>query len=189
MNTINPAKLVSVTPQEVRVGSQFFYDTREGVEIATLDWQDIKWLSENPEDFNKAHSPILLTEDLLGKVRCSYHDNASRLEFKVSPPGERQVENNYWSYEVGDFRILHLSPSYNRKRVGEKWVKPNEPEFWFVWICAHGTGSNWFLSLTDIHGKSAIKYFHQLQNLYYALTGLRLFLPANAHKSSAYESV
>lgn len=189
MATQTKLKKALITPEELRVGTQLYYDTGEGIEITSLDWQDIEWVSKKPRDFNNDHSPITLTESLLSKVRCSYRDGGSRIEFKCSPPGERQAENNYWSHEVSDFRILHLSPSYTRKKVGDEWVKPNEPDFWFVWICAHGTGSNWFLSLTDIHGKSTIKYFHQLQTLYYVLTGLRLFLPFNAHKLPAHESI
>lgn len=51
-----------------------------------------------------------------------------------------------------------------------------EPEFWFVWICSHGTGSSNFMSLKPIRGNATLRYFHQLQNLYYQLTGLELIL-------------
>jgi len=164
-------------PNELRVGSQLHYDTGEGIGITTIDWQDIKWLSEDPHDFSQAHKPIPLTEQLMSRVRRvidrTPHGCDSRREFSMTPPGERQVDNNWWSKEIHDFRILHLSPSYLRDKVGDDWVKRETPEFWHCWICSHGTGSSWFLSIRDY---KKFKYFHQLQNLFFGLTDQELIV-------------
>jgi hypothetical protein len=167
-----------IQPNDLRVGSQLNYDTGEGIELTTLDWQDIKWCEESNADFNEAHKPIVLTEELIKRVCCKKHEDNSRIEFSMTPPGERerQVDNNYWSYEVHDFAILHLSPSYSTQKIGSEYVKNENPDLWHVWICSHGTGSTCFMGLTDIHGRTAMKYFHQLQSLYYVLTAKELFI-------------
>jgi hypothetical protein len=164
-----------ITANALRVGNQLHYDTGEEVAITTIDWQDIKWCSEKQENFNANHKPLILTESLMRKVRRVCQPDYSMIEFQVTPPGERQIENNYWSHEICDCRRLHLSPSFRHSFVEGKSVKEEIPEFWFVWICAYGTGSNWSLNIKDIH-QSPLQYFHQLQNLYHALNGSHLTL-------------
>jgi hypothetical protein len=157
-------------PQELRPGIQLNYDTGEGIAITTVDWQDIKWLTEKPDNFHVNHSPIVLTEPLMKRVRRIYNDEKdSCIEFSMTPPGERQVDNNWWSREIHDFRILHLSPSYS----SHNGVKHEAPDFWHCWICAHGTGSNWFL---DVRHYKLLKYFHQLQNLFFGLCDQELII-------------
>lgn len=124
-------------------------------------------------DFDENIKPIPLTEELIMRIRCRYHEDNLRMEFRMTPPGERQVENNYWSNEVHDFAKLHLSPSYRYELKNGVRVKNPIPEFWFIWITSCGTGSSWFMSLMDIRGHT-LRYLHQLQNLYFDLTGKEL---------------
>ncbi|MFO7161179.1 MAG: hypothetical protein DIU81_006835 [[Clostridium] cellulosi] len=45
------------------------YDTAEGEILPiVIDWQDLKWLSEDPIGFNIVHSPIPFSEDILLKL-------------------------------------------------------------------------------------------------------------------------
>lgn len=156
--------------QDLRIGNLHYYhvvdeldERKDWDEVCITDIDDLVWLSKNPNDPN--YKPIPITEENIKKIRCKYYKDNTRIEFNCTPPLERQVENNYWSREVHDFAVLHLSPSYRR----DKQV----PEFWFIWITSHGTGSNWFMPLMDIH-RHPLKYIHQLQNIYLDLTGNEL---------------
>lgn len=51
---------------ELRTGNLLNYDTSEGETLPTkIDWQDLKWLDEDPKGFNLVHTPIPLTEELI----------------------------------------------------------------------------------------------------------------------------
>jgi hypothetical protein len=52
--------------QELRIGNLVNYDTAEGDVLPNvIDWQDLKWLSEDEQGFNLVHNPIPLTEEWL----------------------------------------------------------------------------------------------------------------------------
>lgn len=165
--------------QELRIGNQFLYQKNKSVSEGTVTSLSRDKIVFDHTDVFKVKSgdiiPIALTETNIMKIRCQYLENHSRMEFSCSPPGERQVENNYWSREVQDFARLHLSPSYRYDIVAGVSIKRKIPEFWFIWIEACGTGSDRFMPLMEID-KYPLKYFHQLQNLYYDLTGKSLFM-------------
>jgi hypothetical protein len=57
-----------ITKQELRIGNLLNYDTGEGIYPAKIDWQDLKHISENEEDFNKYHKPIPITQETLTKI-------------------------------------------------------------------------------------------------------------------------
>src|SRR5690606_2502327 len=58
---------------ELRIGNFLNYTTAEGdVLPTTIDWQDLKWISEDPEGFNLVHSPIELDEEWLLKFGVKY---------------------------------------------------------------------------------------------------------------------
>lgn len=166
---------------ELRTGNQLIYFSEEGPLRTKIDWQDIKWCEEDPEGFNKVHAPIILTEPIMTKIRRVERPDFVAVEFSVSGPGERQVENNYWSREVVSDRRLHLSPNYHYEPTGDgrERVKKLHPEFWFIWICSYGTGSSWFLNIRDCH-VNPLKYFHDFQNLFYGLSGKELLLREDA---------
>jgi len=59
---------MEIKATDLRVGNILNYDTSEGDTVtAVIDWQDIKWISEDPKGFNLVHSPIPLTEEWLEK--------------------------------------------------------------------------------------------------------------------------
>jgi hypothetical protein len=125
-------------PQDLRIGNVLNYDTEEeGIELTVIDWQDLKWLSENPESFNKKHSPMPLTEENLIKLGFEKvgYGRIRDLEFV----GFGLNDWNVYVIENGDFEL-------HKSNIGE--------EKFIV----------------------KIEYAHQLQNLFYCLTGQELFL-------------
>jgi len=94
------------TPHELRIGSVVNYvDTSEGSMIATLDWQDLKWLTEQPDYFNQCHQPILITPDLLVKMGL-----------------KKQADN--W-HAIDDIQIESVSDKIHRVHIRGhliKWV-------------------------------------------------------------------
>jgi hypothetical protein len=54
---------------ELRIGNLVNYDTAEGDVLPNvIDWQDLKWLSEDEQGFNLVHNHIPLTEEWLLKL-------------------------------------------------------------------------------------------------------------------------
>jgi hypothetical protein len=68
---------------ELRTGNLLNYDTAEGETLPTkIDWQDLKWLSEDEKGFNLVHSPIPITEEWLlkfGFVSNPYKDTYEKM--------------------------------------------------------------------------------------------------------------
>jgi hypothetical protein len=62
------------TIHNTHIGNVLNFDTGEGLLPTILDWQDIKWLSEDPEDFSEDHYPIVLTLEELGNLGFSGKD-------------------------------------------------------------------------------------------------------------------
>lgn len=128
--------------------------------------------------------PLPITEALLLRVRRDLSlpndKEHSQLEFRDTPPGERQVEKQYYSNEI-DLSRFHLSPNFSYDypegfgKDKAPGIKRAIPDFWFVWIQRYGTGSDWFMGLNDIH-QYPLRYIHQLQNLFYSISGYKLFI-------------
>ena len=113
---------------ELRIGNILNYNTAEGdVLPAVIDWQDLKWLSEDPEGFNLAHSPIPLNEEWLKRM------------------GFDTLDERYFALDYEDLSFRYY---YNY------------------------LGGVWKFRLNFILVK--IQHVHQLQNLYFALTGEEL---------------
>ena len=111
---------------ELRCGNILHYITAEGdILTTTLDWQDIKWISEDPKGFNLVHSPIRLDGD-----------NVIKLGF--------------------DF--------FHKHNLGYK----GNSEYL--------TLSDWFgcIDVFYCNNQIEIYFVHELQNLYYSLTGIEL---------------
>ena len=54
---------------DLKCGNLLNYDTAEGEILPTvIDWQDLKWLTEDPKGFNLVHSPIFLSSEWLNKL-------------------------------------------------------------------------------------------------------------------------
>ena len=56
-----------IRKEDLMIGDKLYYQTEEGLMVTTLDWQDLKWVSEDEKGFNLAHKPIPLEEDILLK--------------------------------------------------------------------------------------------------------------------------
>lgn len=120
--------------KELRIGSLLNYQTAEGEILTTIiDWQYLKWLSEDYGGFNLVHSPIPLTEDWLlklGFTEYHYSDDIWGWVF------------NYFGY-INEYQI----------RIHNSFIEYQE---------------------NPILLNKSIEYVHQLQNLYFALTGEEL---------------
>jgi len=118
---------------ELRIGNLVNYTTAEGdVLTNVIDWQDLKWLSEDEQGFNLVHDPISLTEEWL--LRFGFK------EFLI---------DETWYFIKNDF-VFEISGIIGFHNY-------NELES----ICFN---------------ENKCKYVHQLQNLYFALTGEELSL-------------
>lgn len=54
---------------DLKCGNILNYDTAEGEILPTvIDWQDLKWLTEDPKGFNLVHSPVFLSGEWLVKL-------------------------------------------------------------------------------------------------------------------------
>ena len=68
--------------KELRIGNTLNYTTSENdVVHTTIDWQNLKWISEDFEGFNLVHSPIPLTEEWL--VNFGFEKNNFTLLYEL----------------------------------------------------------------------------------------------------------
>jgi hypothetical protein len=112
----------------LKCGNILNYDTAEGEILHTvIDWQDLKWLTEDSIGFNMVHSPIRLNEDVVKKLGFVFF-HKHNLGYK----GES--EDLFLSDWTGEIKVFFGG-------------KPME-----------------------------IYFVHELQNLYYSLTGMMLYL-------------
>ena len=94
---------MKLTAKDLRCGNTLNYYTAEGdILPTTIDWQDIKWVSEDEEGFNSVHAPIPLTEEWLlrlgfqkFKLSCIHN----RFEFKGFIILQRIANNQFWFYD------------------------------------------------------------------------------------------
>jgi hypothetical protein len=53
-----------IKKEDLRIGNILNYTTSENdIYKTTIDWQDLKWISEDQKGFNLVHDPIPLTEE------------------------------------------------------------------------------------------------------------------------------
>jgi hypothetical protein len=127
MNT--PIKL-----NDLRIGNLLNYQTEEGIQPSAMDWQDLKWLTEDPEDFNAKHSGIALNEEWI-------------LKFGFEANKHADLSDSFWYHKLGG------SGFYINYENGVVWIIRGENIFNLPCL---------------------IENIHQLQNLFYALTGEEL---------------
>jgi hypothetical protein len=117
---------------DLRIGNLVNYEISEGDVLPNvIDWQDLKWLSEDEQGFNLFHNPIPLTEEWLmkfGFVKGKFDNYVLVLDNEFS-------KISYWS---------------NSKKIE---LSNTRETTWGAVNCM---------------------YLHQLQNLYFALTGTEL---------------
>lgn len=108
---------------DLKIGNILNYDTSEGEILPTIiDWQDIKWLTEDPKGFNLVHSGIMLDEEI-----------SKKLGFDVIQEGWIGLNGLTWN-------------------VYDKYLRYNGQQ-----LCE-------------------TNYIHELQNTYYCITGVMLYL-------------
>ena len=120
-NGVLPCVSISAfSANELRIGSLLNYDTGEGISNIIIDWQDLKWLTENPDDFNKYHSPILLTEEWLKKFGFSDKDyknvyigkdfksGGMILDFVLSKPFSKGEWNDTYTFDLECHRFIKI---------------------------------------------------------------------------------
>ncbi len=125
-----------LTACDLKCGNLLNYDTAEGEILPTvIDWQDLKWLTEDPKGFNLVHSPAKITINVLKKI------------------GFKRVSKYDWEIEQKDFKVLvYHDPN---------WETIDNGKACFMFTGGHCIN---------------FQYIHELQNLYYSLTGVMLSL-------------
>lgn len=116
--------------------------------------------------------PVPLTEENIVKLRRNQSEDFQPIEFAMCPPGEREIDNNFWSGWINEDYKIRLCPSYDTDWINDKPVMSKNIKFWFCWLYS----GNRFVSLKEIRGKNIVCYVHQLQNLFYQLSGYDLVL-------------
>lgn len=78
---------------DLKCGNILNYDTAEGDILPTvIDWQDLKWLSEDPKGFNLVHSPIFLNGEWLEKLGFDKIENETH-KVRVGLDGDDFIKN------------------------------------------------------------------------------------------------
>ncbi len=132
-----------IDARELRTGNLLNYDTSEGETLPTkIDWQYLKWLDEDTKVFNLVHTPIPLTEEIL--LKCGFEKNECVSNFNDT------------------FSIV--SKSNSRRAVGLHQPKQFENTSIYFVMFREDVG-------IDFSDLNEIEYLHELQNLYFALTG------------------
>jgi len=132
-----------IKANELRIGNRLLYHINEdGIEweVCTVDWHDLKWISQDQEGFNKKHKPIPLTEEVL--KAWGFESNKEFMYTK-------------------NFNAVEL---YNE--CIEFFFEPNEE----VCITLRQMESDNHNEMSHVFIRK-IMYLHNLQNLYFALTG------------------
>lgn len=136
-----------IKANELRVGSLLHYLTAEGdIFPSKIDWRDLKWIQRDENGFNAVHDPIVLTEQWL--------KDFGFIEIK------KAVNEN--GYEIiNDCPSKHI---YIRT-----FCEPSI--FGFFTFFNHSECNQ-----EEIQFIKKVEFVHQLQNLYFALTGEELTL-------------
>ena len=84
---------------DLRIGNVIYYQSSEdGLLPNRIDWQDLKWLSENPESFNETFKPIPINWVVLGKLGWWVEDN---------------VDHAFLQKQVGEWGIFIIDSDGN----------------------------------------------------------------------------
>ena len=94
---------MTIYPSELRIGNKvnYFVDELGYYEETTIDWQDLKWISEDIEDFNDKHKGIRLTDDIL--LNNGFYRIGGRLLFDFNT----EDKGNYLCFSK-DLKLLEI---------------------------------------------------------------------------------
>ena len=135
-----------IKPEELRIGNILNYDTGEGIVPTVIGWQDIKWVSENPETFDAVHSLIPLTEEWLlklGFTKWIWCNDCAFISLFFGYSMHCRLMNGIWHIKKMEVRYEERG-MFGKSDGG--YVIP----------------------------KGSIRHVHQIQNLHFALTGKEL---------------
>ena len=95
---------MTIYPSELRIGNKLNYFIEESgcYEETTIDWHDIKWISEDIEGFNDRHKAIRLTDEIL-LYNGFYRSMFGRLLFDFNP----EDKGNYLCFSK-DLKFLEI---------------------------------------------------------------------------------
>ena len=100
---------------DLKCGNILNYDTAEGEILpAVIDWQDLKWLSEDPKGFNLVHSPIYLSGEWLEKLGFDKTQNEAH-KVRVGLNGNDFIKNQM-TYQFNDqfiWKVKHVHELQN----------------------------------------------------------------------------
>lgn len=57
-----------IKKEDLRIGNVLNYQTVKDMMPTIIDWQDLRWITEDPEGFNSVHEPVKLTRKLVKKI-------------------------------------------------------------------------------------------------------------------------
>lgn len=94
---------MTIYPSELRIGNKLNYFIEElgCYKETTIDWQDIKWISEDIEGFNDRHKGIRLTDEIL--LNNGFYRIGGRLLFDFNP----EDKGNYLCFSK-DLKLLEI---------------------------------------------------------------------------------
>jgi hypothetical protein len=106
---------------DLKVGNIVNYETEGDLLPMVIDWQALKWLTEDPIGFNMVHSPIEINEDLLKRLGFNksglsnnWYYTGNDLCFYVKEGVDIDLGLNGYLYYEGTFcQIKHLHQLQN----------------------------------------------------------------------------
>lgn len=160
-----------IKPNEIRTGNFFEYLIEEDTktwEPTKLDWQDIKWCEEENDDFNQAHRPIPITEEWLLTFGFTFDNSKSFSEYFNKSFG------NIKSYVIGISNVWFCSHF--------DWMCHKEEIISKRGWCVGRRSTNQRYDGWNYDYSAEVEYVHQLQNLFFAITGYELVLQSAREK-------
>jgi hypothetical protein len=102
-----------LSANELRIGNLVnYYDVDEQGELLNIiDWQDLKWLSENEKSFNAVHKPIPLTKEWLLKFGFEDKQNCFNLS-----------KREKLGHDFGDFAVSKYDDTQMKVWRGDRYI-------------------------------------------------------------------
>lgn len=152
---MNRKRKEDINSSGLRPGNILLYDTGEGIFPTVIDWEDLKWLSEAPQDFWNNHQGCPTTEKWLLAAGFKYQDRDINRSDKVK-------------------KRFYISDHFGEH--SEFWLELNIPDaenkdFRCCWLNWNIGGGRNFVHMPYPHKPM---FVHELQNLYSSLSETEL---------------